>query len=155
MFGVDGGHFPDRVARSLGLFHLGVEGTVLDGCTDVEHADVDAFPGYLGVQGLQVVALGGLGGTGAAHVRQALHGAAALRGQDGAIPLLEHVRQELLHESQHRVEDQRHEVLGELRGQVGCGNEPGVRGGCVVKGVEVAGLGTNLLGQPGRCTGVG
>src|SRR5271154_4857980 len=76
MFGVGGRHFPDRAARSFGLLHLGVEGTVLDGCTDVEHADVDAFLGYLGVQGVQVVALGGLCGTGAAHVRQALHGAA-------------------------------------------------------------------------------
>jgi hypothetical protein len=63
-----------------------------------------AFVGYLGVQGLQVVALGGLRGTRSAHVRQAVHGAAALRGQDGAVPLLEHVRQELLHEGQHRVE---------------------------------------------------
>src|SRR3984893_12383985 len=81
MFGVDGRHFPDRVARSVGLLHLSVEGTVLDGCTDVEHADVDAFLGYLGMQGLQVVALGGLCGTRAAHVRQAPHGAAALRGQ--------------------------------------------------------------------------
>jgi len=124
--------------------------------TDVPSvADVDAFLGYLGVQGLQVVALGGLCGTGAAHVRQAVHSAAALRGQDGAVPLLEHVRQELLHEGQHRVEDQRHELLGVLWGQVGCGNEPGVWGGCIVKGVEVAGLSANLLGQPGRGTGVG
>jgi len=124
--------------------------------TDVPSvADVDAFLGYLGVQGLQVVALGGLCGTGAAHVRQAVHSAAALRGQDGAVPLLEHVRQELLHEGQHRVEDQRHELLGVLWGQVGCGNEPGVWGGCIVKGVEVAGLSANLLGQPGGGTGVG
>jgi hypothetical protein len=108
----------------LRFFHLGVEVTVLDGCADVEHADVDVFLGYLGVQGLQVVALGGLRRAGAAHVRQAMHGAAALRGQDGAVPLLEHVRQELLHECQHRVEDQRHEVLGVLWGQVGCGTNP-------------------------------
>src|SRR3984885_9273253 len=155
MFGVDRRHLPDRLARRSGLLHLGVEGTVPDGCADVEHADVDALLGYLGVQGLQVVALGGLCGTGTAHVRQALHGAAALRGQDGAVPLLEHVRQELLHEGQHRVEDQRHEALGVLWGQVGCGNEPGLRGGRIVKGVEVARLSANPLGQPGRGAGVG
>jgi hypothetical protein len=70
MGGLGGRHRPDRVARSLGFLHLGVEGAVLDCCTDVEHADVDAFLGYLGVQGLRVVALGGLGGTGAASVVQ-------------------------------------------------------------------------------------
>ena len=42
-----------------------------------------------------------------------------------------------------------------LRGQVGCGNEPGGWGGRIVKGVEVAGLSANLPGQPGRGTGVG
>jgi hypothetical protein len=155
MFGVDDGHFPDRVARRLGLLQFGVEGAVPDSGADVEHADVDALAGDLGVQGLQVVALGGLRGAGAAHVGQAVHGAAALRGQDGAVALLEHVRQELLHQGQHRVEDQRHELLGVLRGQAGGGNEPGVRGGCVVQGVEVARLGADLLGQPGRGPGVG
>ena len=104
---------------------------------------------------MQVVALGGLCGTGAAHVRQAVHRAAALCGQDGAVPLLEHVRQELLHECQHRVEDQRHELLGALRGQFSCGNEPGVWSGCIVKGVEVACLSANLVSQPGRGQGVG
>jgi len=62
--GVDGGHPPDRVARGFGLLQLGVEAAVLNGCTDVEHADVDTFAGYLGVQGLQVVPLGGLRRTG-------------------------------------------------------------------------------------------
>ena len=89
MGGVDGRHFPDWLAPSLGGIPLGVEGTVLDGSTDVEHPDVDALLGDLGVQGLKVVALGRLGWTGAAHVQQALHGVAALRGQDGAVPLLE------------------------------------------------------------------
>ena len=42
-----------------------------------------------------------------------------------------------------------------LWGQVGCGNEPGGWGGCIVKGVEATGLSANLLGQPGRGTGVG
>jgi hypothetical protein len=42
-----------------------------------------------------------------------------------------------------------------LWGQVGCGNEPGVWGGCIVKGVEVAGLSANLLGQSGCGLGMG
>jgi hypothetical protein len=29
-----------------------VEGAVLDGCTDVEHAEVDAFLCYLGMRGI-------------------------------------------------------------------------------------------------------
>ena len=71
------------------------------------------------------------------------------------VALLEHVRQELLHECQQRVEAQRHEVLGVLWGQVGCGDEPAVWGGCIVEGVEVADLGANLLGQFGDGIGVG
>jgi hypothetical protein len=69
VFGVDGSHVPDRGASGLVLLHLGVEGAVLDGCTYIEHADVHACVSYLGMQGLQVVALGGLCGTGAAHAR--------------------------------------------------------------------------------------
>ena len=49
MVGADHGHLPDRLSRGFGLLQLGVEGTVLDGCADVEHADVDAFVGHLGV----------------------------------------------------------------------------------------------------------
>src|SRR5678816_3633200 len=64
MGGIHSWHVPGRVARSFGFLHLCVKGTVLDGYTDVEHADVDSFLGYLGVQRLQVVALGRLGGSG-------------------------------------------------------------------------------------------
>lgn len=94
---------------SLGCLHLGVEGAVLDEGTDVEPADVDAFLGYLGVQRLKVVALGGLGEAGAAHVWRALHGAGSLCGQDGAVALLDHVWQEFLDECEQRVD-------GEVRG---------------------------------------
>jgi hypothetical protein len=151
----DRGHLPHWLARGLGPLQFGVEGAVLDGRADVKHAYVDAPASDLGLQRLQVVALGGLCRTGAAHIRQPLHGAAALRGQYGAVALLEHVRQELLHECQHRVEDQRHEVLSALGSQPCRRDEPAVWGGRVVKGVGMAGRGANPLGQPGRCIGVG
>src|SRR6202050_414760 len=90
----------------------GVEGAVLDDGTDIEHADVDPFASHLGMQGLQVVTLGGLRGAGTAHVRLPPQGAGALRGEDGAVAPLKHVWEELLHEIEQRGEGDRKGVPG-------------------------------------------
>jgi hypothetical protein len=145
------GFFPG----GLGVLEPGVEGAVFDDGADVEHADVDPLAGHLGVQGLQVIALGGLSRAGTAHVRQAVHGAGALGGEDGAVAVGEHVRQELPDEGDHGVEDQRHERLGALWGEVRRGDEAVFGRGGVVERVEVADFGADLIGQGGDGVGVG
>jgi hypothetical protein len=64
------------------------------------------------------------------------------------------VRQELLHQSQQRIEDERHEVMGALRVELSCRNEPLVWRRRVVQGIELAGRGANPLGQGGDGIGV-
>ena len=104
---------------------------------------------------MQVVALGGLRGAGTAHVRLPSQGAGALRGENGAVALSEHVWEELLHEIEQRVEGERQVIPGALGGQVSRGDEASVRGWCVVERVEVADLAADLLGQCGDGSGVG
>src|SRR6202042_3111170 len=74
---------------------------------------------------------------------------------DGAVPLLKHVWEELLHEIEQRVQGERQIIPGALGRQVSCGDEVSVRGWGVVERVEVADLAADLLGQCEDGTGVG
>jgi hypothetical protein len=84
-----------------------------------------------------------------------VHGAGALGSEDGALALGEHGRQELVDEGDHGVEDQRHERLGALRGEVRRRDEAVLWRGGVVERVEVADFGADLIGQGGDGVGVG
>jgi hypothetical protein len=80
---------------------------------------------------------------------------APLGGQDRAVALGEHRREELLHEGDHRIEDEGHERPGALRGEIRCGEEAVLRRGRVVERVEGADVGADLLGQGGDGVSVG
>jgi hypothetical protein len=146
---------PDLFTRGLGCLSLRVELGVLDRCPDEELPDVDAPSGHLGAEGLQVVALGGLGGAGPAQVREAPNGAGALGGQDRAIPALEHGGQELLHERYQGVHGQRQVGVETLGSQDLGGDEPAGGRGSVIDHVEVAHDGADLLREAGDGGGVG